>query len=287
MKTLDVIPVAGSSGNLPTTFTAIEKVRDALELWLDNFSSPNTKRAYAKEIEAFATFAGYSDTAAAVAAFLALSDGQAHAVADAWRAHKLEKGLSPASVNRSMAALNSLVATAADQDNGVKAARDAAILRLAYGLGLRRSELASLDVGHVDLTGGTVSVMGKGRNERERLTVPQNARQALEAWLAVRGSTDKDAPLFVALDRHTKGSRISGSGVYHVVRTLGEEIGIRARPHGLRHSAVTAALDALGGDYRKVRAFSRHASLDTVRRYDDNRADHAGQVAAIVDALAI
>jgi hypothetical protein len=54
---------------------------------------------------------------------------------------------------------------------------------------------------------------------------------------------------------------------------------------GLRHTAITAALDAFNGDYRKTRAFSRHASLDTVRRYDDNRADHAGQVAYALDAI--
>jgi integrase/recombinase XerC len=53
----------------------------------------------------------------------------------------------------------------------------------------------------------------------------------------------------------------------------------------LRHTAITAALDAFNGDYRKTRAFSRHASLDTVRRYDDNRADHAGQVAQALDAI--
>ena len=43
--------------------------------------------------------------------------------------------------------------------------------------------------------------------------------------------------------------------------------------------------DAFNGDYRKTRAFSRHTSLDTVRRYDDNRADHAGQVAHALDAI--
>jgi integrase/recombinase XerC len=68
---------------------------------------------------------------------------------------------------------------------------------------------------------------------------------------------------------------------------LGGKAGITARPHGLRHTAITAELDSFGGDYRKARAFSRHASLETVRRYDDNRADHAGQVAAVVDGLAI
>lgn len=66
---------------------------------------------------------------------------------------------------------------------------------------------------------------------------------------------------------------------------LGEQAGLKVRPHGLRHTAITAALDAFNGDYRKTRAFSRHASLDTVHRYDDNRADHAGQVAQALNAI--
>ncbi len=131
---------------------------------------PNTPCTYRKEIEAFATFAGWDDVAEAIAHFLSLEDGQAYA-----RADKIASGPSPASINRSMAALNSLVASARRhgitamrlEAKGVKsspyrdtkgpglrgvlallaaatnhkrpkkAARDAAIIRLAYGLGLR------------------------------------------------------------------------------------------------------------------------------------------------------
>ncbi|MGO9459330.1 MAG: tyrosine-type recombinase/integrase [Rhodomicrobium sp.] len=300
-----------------------EKVRSALDLWLAGFPSENTCRAYRREITAFATFAGRDNLAEAVAHFLALEDGQAHAVADAWRARKLEGGLSPASINRSMSALNSLVASArrhgitilrleakgvksrayrdtkgpgvrgvqnmlaaANEQGPEKAARDAAIIRIAYGLGLRRGEIESLDIGHLDLAAGTLFVLGKGRTEREPMTLPSNVKTALAAWLAIRGTHDRAAPLFIAMDRNTYGERLSGSGIYHIIRSqLGERAGVRARPHGLRHTAITAALDAFNGDYRKTRAFSRHASLDTVRRYDDNRADHAGQVAQALDSI--
>ena len=300
-------------------------VEKALDLWLSGFASENTRRAYRKEIEAFATFAGWHDVAEAVARFLALEDGPAHAVADKWRAEKIARGLSPASVNRSMAALNSLVASArrhaitrlrleakglkskpyrdtkgpglrgvqtilavaTDHKRPEKAARDAAIIRLAYGLGLRRGEIAGLNIGHCDLMGGTLQVLGKGRSEREAMTIPANVKQALSAWLRVRGADAPDAPLFVALDNHNRGvgKRITGAGIFHIVRQLGNQAGLKVRPHGLRHTAITAALDAFNGNYRKTRAFSRHASLDTVRRYDDNRADHAGQVAHALDAI--
>lgn len=300
-----------------------EKIRDALDLWLSGFSSENTRRAYAQEIAAFATFAGHGDPASAVTHFLALKEGQAHAVADKWRANKIERGLSPASINRSMSAINSLVTYArrvgltrlrleakgvkskpyrdtkgpgvrgiqsmlaiAQEQAPEKAARDAAIIRLAYGLGLRRGEIEGLNVGHVGLEKGTLSVLGKGRTEREQMTLPMNTKLALESWLSMRVTNDANAPLFIALDRASHGERLSGSGIYHIVRAqLGVRAGVKARPHGLRHTAITSALDAFHGDYRKTRAFSRHASLDTVRRYDDNRADHAGQVAQALDSI--
>lgn len=186
------------------------KAETALGLWLAGFRSDNTKRAYRREIQTFADFTRAESLADAIAAFLMLEDGPAHAVAAAWRQDKLKRGLSPASINRSMSALNSftsaarrfgatalrleakgeasrsyrdtkgpgvpgvrkLLKAAAEQDNARKAARDVAMIRLAFGLGLRRGEIASLDIGHVDLVPGTLSVLGKGRGEREPLTLP-------------------------------------------------------------------------------------------------------------------
>jgi integrase/recombinase XerC len=67
--------------------------------------------------------------------------------------------------------------------------------------------------------------------------------------------------LFVALDRAARGRRPTGSGVYRIVRGLGERSGLRARPHGLRHAAITEALDVTGGDVRKVQRSTRPRNL--------------------------
>ncbi len=56
------------------------------------------------------------------------------------------------------------------------------------------------------------------------------------------------------------------------------------RPHGLRHAAITEALDLLGGDVRRVQRFSRHRDVRVLNAYDDNRQDLAGEVARIVAA---
>lgn len=100
--------------------------------------------------------------------------------------------------------------------------------------------------------------MGKGRAERELLTLPAEAKKAIERWLG--------------LSTHRR--------LWRLITKLVEHVSVKARPHGLQHTAVTEALHVFSGDYRKVRAFSRHSSLDIVRRYDDNRADHGAQVSA-------
>ena len=82
------------SYHIATAGTA-PKVETALDLWLSGFASENTRRAYAREISTFAVFAGRQSVAEAVAHFVVLEDGQAHAVADAWRAKKLKGGFLP------------------------------------------------------------------------------------------------------------------------------------------------------------------------------------------------
>lgn len=64
--------------------------------------------------------------------------------------------------------------------------------------------------------------------------------------------------------------------------SLGRRAGLPdVRPHGLRHAAITAALDS-GHDIRTVARYSRHRNIQTLTIYDDNRQDLAGAVAAVV-----
>jgi integrase/recombinase XerC len=310
----------GSAAALSSTST----VDDAIGLWISGFQSERTREAYARELRSFAAFAGHVDVASAAALFLTLEDGPAHAAVDAWRAEKLARGLAPASVNRSMAALNSFVAAARrygltklrleakgvksrpyrdtrgpgipavqkmlgkarENKNERKAARDVAILRLASTLGLRRAEICELDMRHVDVDACTISIRGKGQTERTLLTLPPRVRADLTAWLTVRGDVDGSAPLFVGLAHNMPETRLTGTGLYLLIRDqLGKAVDVTARPHGLRHTAITAALDSFNGDFRKAQSFSRHASLETIRKYDDNRQDFAGSVAQVVDGL--
>src|ERR1035438_2966536 len=65
-------------------------------------------------------------------------------------------------------------------------ARDAALLAVLYGVGLRRAEAVTLDLAHLDLTTNTLRVLGKGNRERS-VPIPVGTTQALQQWLRVRG----------------------------------------------------------------------------------------------------
>jgi integrase/recombinase XerC len=151
-------------------------------------------------------------------------------------------------------------------------------------VGLRRGEIASLYLEDVDMETGKISVLGKGRTGKEPLTLPEETKEALRAWMRVRGETP--GPLFPNFDRAGKGSGkpLTGAGIYALVRYLGKQVGIKTRPHGIRHTAITEALELSGGNYRAAQKFSRHADPRTLLRYDDNREDLGGKIAQTVAA---
>jgi integrase/recombinase XerC len=74
------------------------------------------------------------------------------------------------------------------------------------------------------------------------------------------------------------GGRLSERHINRILAPYG------VRPHGLRHSAITLALELTGGDITKVAKFSRHKNVATVLIYDDHRQDMGGQVADLLAA---
>jgi integrase/recombinase XerC len=108
---------------------------------------------------------------------------------------------------------------------------------------------------------------------------------AVRAWLVVRGPDP--GPLFIRLDKAsdpTRADRLTTRSLRNIIPALGHRAGLRrrVRPHGLRHEAITAALDK-GVPVRDVQRFSRHASIQTVITYDDRRVNVARDVARMIE----
>lgn len=278
-----------------------------------------TLRAYAGDLLDFAKFLSQPTAKAAVELLVSLPPGSANAAALGYKAHLAARKLKAATIARRLAALRSmvklartlghitwaldvespkaqpyrdtrgpgvegwramLVAVQAGPDTP-KARRDAAMLWLLYGRGLRRGELVALDLADVDLSpeAPSVAIVGKGQTQKEPLTIAEPCRAALARWVEVRGH--HSGPLFGPLDPGADPhGRLTGDGVALIVRALGRRAGLKARvrPHGLRHASITQALD-LGRDVRDVAKFSRHRNIQTVLIYDDRRKDVGGDIA--------
>lgn len=265
--------------------------------------SPRTIAAYRQDLEDFRAFVGVATIDQAAALLLGNGQGAANLAALSYRNHLMERGMAALAQTIGMATFSLTVPGVKSQayrdtrgpgDDGflrmlavaegrgdAKGVRDAAILHLLHDLALRRGEVVSLDRVHLDLGRSALAILGKGRTGRELLSVPAATRQALAAWLAIRGG-----PLFTNYDRAGKGERLGESGVYRMVWHVGVEAGIKTWPHGLRHLGITHAIAATGGNIAKVQQFSRHKDVRTVMIYNDAGANYQGEVAALVAGFA-
>jgi integrase/recombinase XerC len=280
--------------------------------------SPHTVRAYGRDLAHFARWSCAAGPGEAIINLLSGSMGEANERLHMYRGAMLDAGLAPATVNRRLSALRSILQLgrtfglvtwsveidsieskayrdttgpglegvtavkrqAAGHRSPAKAARDVAIIRLLFDLALRRGEVAMLDLDDLDIRASRVWVTGKGRREREAITLPPRTVAALKAWLKHRGR--ELGPLFINFHHANKGlGRLEPNGIYWVVRSLGAGVEVTARPHGFRHTSITTGLDRVK-DPRKVQKHGRHASLHTTMIYDDALRDFGGEVAKVV-----
>lgn len=140
--------------------------------------------------------------------------------------------------------------------------REAAILEVLYGTGIRLSELIGLNVGDLDRGQATLRIRGKGSKERI-VPVGRKALEAIEACGATAGRAARD-PLLTRAD----GSRWYPEGVGRIVRryiTRVSEVE-RKSPHTLRHTFATHLLNR-GADLRAVKELLGHESLSTTQLY--------------------
>lgn len=146
-------------------------------------------------------------------------------------------------------------------------ARDAAVLALLYGCGLRISEALSLTRAEAPVAGvDRIEVTGKG-NKRRQLPVIGAVQTAVEDYLALCPlHLAPKGPLFVGV----KGGPLSPRIVQAAVQRMRGGLGLpdSATPHALRHSFATHLLGR-GGDLRTIQELLGHASLSTTQIYTE------------------
>lgn len=156
------------------------------------------------------------------------------------------------------------------EDPSRSAVRDAGVLAVLYGCGLRRSEAAALDLGdYVPSTGELRIRQGKGRKERMAF-VSNGAREALDAWISMRGSAA--GALFCPVGKGRQGRiayrAMSAQAIYLALKRRGARAGVgEFSPHDLRRTFVGDLLDA-GADISTVQGLAGHSNVSTTARYD-------------------
>jgi integrase/recombinase XerC len=185
----------------------------------------------------------------------------------------------PKSVPKALSAEDAAAALEATQDARAPwiGKRDAAILTLLYGCGLRLAEALSLRRREAPLAAGTLTVTGKG-NKTRRVPVLPAVAKALQDYLAL---CPYDLAPADALFVGSRGGPLNPRLVQRRMQELRAELGLpeTASPHALRHSFATHLL-AGGGDLRAIQELLGHASLSTTQRYT---AVDAARLVAVYD----
>lgn len=200
---------------------------------------------------------------------------------EAWRLGQMEahdyqravdvkaiKGKSlPAGRALSMGELHALFEACAE-DRKPAGVRDAALIAVLYGAGLRRAEVVALNFADYSPQLGEIRVhRGKGRKARLCHT-PPGCGLALDQWLEVRGT--EPGPLFVPIG---KGNRfhmrhLTPQAVLHILNERAKKARVaKFSPHDMRRTFIGDLLDA-GADIASVQQMAGHANVQTTTRYD-------------------
>jgi integrase/recombinase XerC len=275
----------------------------------------STRKQYVKAIEHFCLFAyNGSATPETISRFLALDQYAAIDLVLRYRRHSIEQNLAPSTINVRLAAIKSLVGMARRRGQtkvelsdiesiksetyrdtrGVSVeqfqaigVRDYALMLLFWSNALRRGEIASANIEDFLPQQQQLMILGKGKRAKVAIDLTDGVTSALERWLNFHPFNVPGQPLFISLSHNCYGARISGDSIYRIVQGYAEAAGIdrRVSPHRIRHSSITAFLDASDGNIRAAQALSRHSQMNTLTLYDDNRQQQQKGASGVLEGL--
>ncbi|MCK3840384.1 MULTISPECIES: tyrosine-type recombinase/integrase [Pseudomonas] len=150
--------------------------------------------------------------------------------------------------------------------------RDAAVIGLLYGSGMRKSESVNLDLAQINFDQRSLRVIGKGNKELIKYA-PDWAFAKLRAWLEFRreqlkeGEQD-DTFLFNRIRRgsHITRERITKHAIYYIARQRGDQVGVKIMPHDFRRSFITRVIEE--HDLSIAQKLAHHTNIQTTASYD-------------------
>ncbi|WP_122860715.1 site-specific integrase [Pseudomonas viridiflava] len=150
--------------------------------------------------------------------------------------------------------------------------RDAAIIAILYGSGMRKSESVNLDLAQVDFSERSLRVMGKGNKQLIKYA-PEWAFGALNDWLELRRSClppgqDDDPFLFNRIRRGSNitRERITKHAICFIAKQRGQQVGVNIMPHDFRRSFITRVIEEY--DLSIAQKLAHHTHIATTASYD-------------------
>jgi site-specific recombinase XerD len=174
------------------------------------------------------------------------------------------------------------LALACRADKTAAGVRDAALMAVAYGAGLRRFEIAALSVSDWDPVEQSLKIKhGKGDKTRT-VYLSDSGKRCLDKWLETRPEAEPPSPLFCPVNKGGRiiKKRMTDQAIYNVLRKRQLQASVKAfSPHDMRRSFISDLLD-FGADVSAVAGLAGHASLNTTMKYD-RRGERAKKSAAM------
>ena len=290
-----------------TKRTIVEKASDQFLRSLRELNaSPHTIKAYTGDLDNFAAYIGSRDWRHID-----------HVTIRGFLSHLYEKGLSKASVARSLAAVRSLYRWLAQEGVVVQnpaalgstpklpkklprvptieemntvldgpmpevaafPERDRLMFELLYGCGIRNSELVGINLDDIRLSNEAILIRGKGKKERY-VPFGDSVKSALAAYLPIRMQMLAERKKNTnALLINQRGGRLTTRSAGRIVKKVAVAKGLPpdVHPHTLRHAFGTHMLEE-GADLRAIQEMLGHERLSTTQRYTQLSMKHVLEV---------
>ena len=154
--------------------------------------------------------------------------------------------------------------------------RNYAIVLLMITGGLRDIEVSRAKVEDLRTSGNNtvLYLQGKGHDEKtDYVIIPEQTERAIREYLIARGKVTPEEPLFTSLSNNSTGKAMTTRSISDVAKSAMVQAGYdseRLTAHSMRHTAVTLALIANGGNIQEAQQFARHADISTTMIYAHN-----------------
>ena len=144
-----------------------------------------------------------------------------------------------------------------------------ALLSLLLFQGFRQVEVCRLQIKDIDLASGIIWVLGKGKDDKEKVYLHSYTAEALKQYLKAGELQPKDY-LFTSSSRKSNSRCLTERGLRSIVLGVFDQLGIEKNVHGLRHYFTTRLIQHMPGELITVSRFTRHSSLEMLQVYNDS-----------------